>query len=60
MYLYIHSSFAIILMGKREPVALLALSSWCLVGVVCAFLAVPCVFVVFPDYTYLLFLAGPY
>ena len=29
--LYIHSSFAIILMGKRELVALLNLSSWCLV-----------------------------
>ena len=29
--LYVHSSFAIILMGKRELVALLSLSSWCLV-----------------------------
>ena len=28
--LYVHSSFAIILMGKRELVALLSLSSWCL------------------------------
>ena len=28
--LYVHSSFAIILMGKRGPVALLNLSSWCL------------------------------
>ena len=29
--LYVHSSFAIILMGKREVVALLSLlSSWCL------------------------------
>ena len=27
----VHSSFAIILMGKRELVALLSLSSWCLV-----------------------------
>ena len=32
--LYVHSSFAIILMGKRELVALLSLSSWCLVMVV--------------------------
>ena len=31
---YVHSSFAIILMGKRELVALLGLSSWCLVMVV--------------------------
>ena len=31
--LYIHSSFAIILMWKRELVALLNLSSWCLVMV---------------------------
>ena len=29
--LCVHSSFAIILMGKRELVALLSLSSWCLV-----------------------------
>ena len=27
--LYVHSSFAIILMGKRELVALLSLSFWC-------------------------------
>ena len=32
--LYVHSSFAIILMGKRELVALLSLSSWCLIIVV--------------------------
>ena len=32
--LYVHSSIAIILMGKRELVALLNLSSWCLVMVV--------------------------
>ena len=62
--LYVHSSFAIILMGKRELVALLALFSWCIVGVVWAFLAVPWVclqfvIVVFPDHTHLLFLAGP-
>ena len=56
---YVHSSFTIILMGKREPVALLSLSSWCLVMVVWLFLAVPWVclwfvIVVFPDHTYLL------
>ena len=39
--LYVHSSFAIILIGKRELVALLSLSSWCLVFVVWLFLAVP-------------------
>ena len=38
--LYGHSSFAIILMGKRELVALLSLSSWCLLIVVWLFLAV--------------------
>ena len=59
--LYVHSSIAIILMGKRELVALLNLSSWCLVMVEWLFLAVPrgClqfVIVVFPDYTHLLFL----
>ena len=35
------SSFAIILMGKRELVALLRLSLWCLVIVVWPFLPVP-------------------
>ena len=59
--LYAHSNFAIILMGKRELVALLSLSSWCLAMVVWLFLAVPCVclrfvIVVFPDQTHLLFL----
>ena len=59
--LYVHSSFAIILMGKRELVALLSLSSWCLVMVVWLFLAVPCgclwfVIVVFSDHTHLLYL----
>ena len=38
---YVHSGFAIILMGKRELVDLLGLSSWCLVIVVWLFLAVP-------------------
>ena len=55
--LYVHSSFAIILMGKRELVALPGLSSWCLVMVVWLFFAVPrvClrfVIVVFPDHTH--------
>ena len=61
LLLYVHSSIAIILMGKRELVALLNLSSWCLVMVEQLFLAVPwgClrfVIVVFPDHTHLLFL----
>ena len=59
--LYVHSSITIILMGKKELVALLYLSSWCLVMVGRLFLAVPwgclCfVIVVFPDHTHLLFL----
>ena len=59
--LYVHSSIAIILMGKRDLIALLNLSSWCLVMVGRLFLAVPrgClqfVIVVFPDHTHLLFL----
>ena len=59
--LYALSSIAIILMGKRELIALLNLSSWCLVMVGRLFLAVPrgClqfVIVVFPDHTHLLFL----
>ena len=60
MLLYVHSSIAIILMGKRMLVALLNLSSWCLVIVEWLFLTVPwgClrfVIVVFPDHTHLLF-----
>ena len=56
----VRSSIAIILMGKRELVALLNLSSWCLVMVERLFLAVPqgClrfVIVVFPDHTHILF-----
>ena len=39
--LYVPSSFAIILMWKRELVALLSLCSWCLIIVVWLFLAVP-------------------
>ena len=60
--LYVHSSIiAIILTWKRELVALLNLSSWCLVMVERLFLAMPwgClqfVIVVFPDHTRLLFL----
>ena len=58
---FVYSSIAIILMGKRELVALLNLSSWCLMMVERLFLAVPrgClrfVIVVFPDNTHLLFL----
>ena len=60
-FLYVHSSIAIILMGKRELIALLNLSSWCLVMVERLFLTVPrgClqfVIVAFPDHTHLLFL----
>ena len=55
--LNVHSSFAIILMEKRDLVALLSLSSGCLLSVVWLFLAVPqvClwfVIVVFPDHTH--------
>ena len=60
-FLYVPSSFAIILMGKRELVALLSLSSSCLVIVVWLFLAMPWVslkfvIVVFPDHIHLLLL----
>ena len=60
--LYVHSSFTIILMGKRELVALLGFCSWCLVMVVWLFLAVPWVClrfvsVVFSEHTHLLYLA---
>ena len=56
--LYVHFSFAIILMGKRKLVALLSLSSWCLLIVVWRFLVVPLVclqfvIVLFPDHTHL-------
>ena len=59
--LLLRSSIAIILMGKRELVALLNLSSWCLVTVERLSLAVPMgclqfVIVVFPDHTHLLFM----
>ena len=53
--LYVHSSIAIILMGKRELVVLLNLSFWCLVMVEGLFHAVPWgflwfVIMVFPDH----------
>ena len=62
MLLYVHSSITIILMGKRELIALLNLSSWCLVMVERLFLALrrgclQFVIVVFPDHTHLLFLS---
>ena len=65
MLLYVHSSIAIILMGKRELIALLNLSSWCLVIVERLFLGMPrgClrfVIVVFPYHTNLLFLSMTY
>ena len=55
--LYAHSSFAISLMGKRELVTLLSLSSWCLMIVVWLFLTVTSVclwfvIVVFSDHTH--------
>ena len=54
---YVHCNIAIILMGKRELVALLNLSSWCLVMVEWLFLLVPwgClrfVIMVFADHTH--------
>ena len=63
LYATFHYSIAIILMWKRELIALLNLSSSCLVMVERLFLAVPwgClrfVIVLFPDHTHLLFL-GP-
>ena len=59
--LYVHSSFPIILMGRRQLVALLSLSSWCLVMAMWLFLAVPWDYLrfvigVFPDHTHLLIL----
>ena len=63
--LYAHSIIAIFLMGKRELVALLNLSSWCLMMVERLFLPVPWGYlpfeiVVFPDHTHLLFSIGAY
>ena len=61
--LYVHSSIAIILMGKRELIALLNLSSWFLVVVERLFLLVlrgclQFLIVVIPDHTHLLFLGS--
>ena len=58
---YVHSGVAVVLVGMRELVALLDLSSWCLVMVERLFLAMTwgClrfVIVVLPDHTHLLFL----
>ena len=55
--LCVPSSFAIILMGKRELVVLLSMSSWCFVIVVWLFLTVrwvclQFVIVVFSDHTH--------
>ena len=56
------SIFAIILIGKKAPIALLCSSSWCLVIIIVLllFLVVPwvglqCVIVAFTDHTHLLF-----
>ena len=62
--LCVHSSFAIISMGKKELAAKLRLSSWCSMIVVWLFLTIPwfClqfVLVVFPDHTHLLSLRSP-
>ena len=55
--MFILYSIAIILMGKRELIALLNMSSWCVVMVERLFLAVSrgslqFVIVVFPDHTH--------
>ena len=59
-FLCVHSSFAIISMGKRELVTLLCLSFWCLVIVVWLFLTMQWVclqfvIVVFLDHTHYFF-----
>ena len=53
--LYVQSSFAFILMGERELVALLCLSSLCLVIVVGAMGCLQFVIGVFPDHTHQIF-----
>ena len=66
--LYVHSSIVIILMGKRELIALLNLSSWCLMTALAALPrgatggCMQFVIMVFPDHTHLLFFLcrGPY
>ena len=62
-FLCVHFSFAIILMGKRELVALFCWFSWCLVIVVWLFYAMPWAFlqfaiVEFPDHTHFLILSS--
>ena len=62
-FLCVLSSFVIILIGKGESVALLCLSSLCLMIAVWLFLTMPWVclqfmIVVFLDHTYLLFLTS--
>ena len=52
---YVHSSFAIIFMGKRELVALLSLSFWCLVTNAVPWICLQFVIVVFPNHTHVLF-----
>ena len=59
--LCVHSSAAIILIGKRDLVALFCLSSWCLMIGVWLFLTMPrvslqFVILVFPDHTQLIYL----
>ena len=63
MCYFVSISLAIISMGKIDLVALLCLSSWCLM-IVCLFFTMPWgslqfVIVVFPDHTHLLFLTNP-
>ena len=62
-FLCVHSSFAIISMVKRELVALLSLSSWCIMIVEWLFLTMPWVclqFVIveFPDHIHLTIFAA--
>ena len=64
--LCVHSSFVVISMGMRELVALLCLSSLCLMVVVWRFLAMPWVnfclqfvVVVYPDHTHYLYKLPP-
>ena len=49
LLLYVNSCFVVIFMGKRELVALLSLSSWCLMIVVWLFVLVPWVCLQFCD-----------
>ena len=58
--LNVHSSFAIILMGKRKLVALLIFLVFydcCVAYPLCAMVCLQFVIVVFPDHTHLLFLS---